>query len=265
MTRSRNYGAGALPTRLTSSRRPSEFPERASPGRWRKRYSTARRRHSRHSSTVPGTRKPCDPLSTNALFITFQSRDDSVMFSGDGIIEVYDWENSNPTRYGLYIASSNQSVRNLRRLMDIELASTDSVNVRVFQDYRIKADISGRWDGRYRKTWNRDGQVLQAAACHGGGRESGTYPDASRQTMGQASYLTGTPMSTERADAVEIGTWAVFVLDGSTILDMRQLPGETKEYAQAFVGGGKNIETRRRRNKRRNPQPDGSPGGHPRH
>jgi len=84
-----------------------------------------------------------DPLSADALFITFQSRDNSLLFSGTGLVEIYEWENSNPTRYGMYVASRNQSVQNLRRLMDIELASTDSITVRVFQDYRIKGGHFG--------------------------------------------------------------------------------------------------------------------------
>ncbi|TFG83735.1 MAG: pallilysin-related adhesin, partial [Spirochaetales bacterium] len=92
-----------------------------------------------------------DPLSKDALFLTFQPRDGSLLFSGQDVVEIYQWENSNPTRFGLYIAARNQSVRNLRRLMDIELAASDMINVRVFQDLRIKADVSGRWDGRYRR------------------------------------------------------------------------------------------------------------------
>ncbi|PKL09654.1 MAG: hypothetical protein CVV51_02685 [Spirochaetae bacterium HGW-Spirochaetae-7] len=169
-----------------------------------------------------------DPLSKDALFITFQSRDDSIMFSGDGIIEVYAWENSNPTRYGLYIASSNQSVRNLRRLMDIELATTDSVNVRVFQDYRIKADISGRWDGRYRKlgtemakSFKRPPAMAMAANLELSGRFEADD--------GSSIVFAGNSYDYETAGVTERGTWAVFVLDGSTILDMRRSAGEARE------------------------------------
>ena len=161
-----------------------------------------------------------DPLSPNALFITFQSRDASVMFSGDGLIEVFEWENSNPTRYGLYIASRNQSVRNLRRLMDIELASTDSVNVRVFQDYRIKADIAGTWDGRYRrlssemaKAFKRTPAMAEVAAIDLRGEFASA--DGSRLLFIDSNY------SLASGDMTESGTWTIYKLGSTAILDLR--------------------------------------------
>lgn len=169
-----------------------------------------------------------DPLSPAAQFITFQSRDDSLLFSGDGLIEVYGWENSNPTRYGLYIASRNQSVRNLRRLMDIELASADSIQVRVFQDYRIKADISGRWDGRYRKLGAEIAtsfKRMPAMATTGLTDLSGIYESDSGMTL----VMEGTTYRMESATGLQTGSLAIYTLDGKTILDMRQTAsnGET--------------------------------------
>jgi len=161
-----------------------------------------------------------DPLSPAAQFITFQSRDESLLFSGDGLIEVYGWENSNPTRYGLYIASRNQSVRNLRRLMDIELASADSINVRVFQDYRIKADISGRWDGRYRKLGAEIATAFKrvpAMATTGMMDLRGIY----ESDDGMKLLLEGSTYRMEALAGIETGNTAIYTLDGKTILDMR--------------------------------------------
>jgi len=162
-----------------------------------------------------------DPLSSNALFITFQSRDDSVMFSGEGLIEVYEWENSNPTRYGLYIASRNQSVVNLRRLMDIELASTDSVQVRVFQDYRIKADISGKWDGRYRRLSEEMAMAFKRTQSMATATEldlTGNYEaeDGAKLTCIGNTYALETPQG------IENGTYTIFELDGKIVMDMRK-------------------------------------------
>lgn len=162
-----------------------------------------------------------DPLSPTAQFITFQSRDESLLFSGDGLIEVYAWENSNPTRYGLYIASRNQSVRNLRRLMDIELASADSINVRVFQDYRIKADISGRWDGRYRKLGAEIATAFKrvpAMAMTGMTDLTGVY----ESDAGIKLVLEGATYRMEAVTGVQAGSIAIYTLDGKTVLDMRQ-------------------------------------------
>lgn len=161
-----------------------------------------------------------DPLSADALFITFQSRDNSLMFSGTGLVEIYEWENSNPTRYGMYVASRNQSVQNLRRLMDIELASTDSINVRVFQDYRIKADISGTWDGRYRRLSGELAKSFKRApsmATTVTRQLEGDYAadDGSRLSLTASGYRL------ETAGRVETGNYTVYELDGKTILDMR--------------------------------------------
>ncbi|GAB1454843.1 hypothetical protein MASR2M48_01430 [Spirochaetota bacterium] len=161
-----------------------------------------------------------DPLSNNAIFITFQSRDESVLFSGEGLIEVYGWESSNPTRYGLYIASRNQSVRNLRRLMDIELASADSINVRVFQDYRIKADISGKWDGRYRRLSEDMAKAFNRAPAMASSTTKsieGVY----ESDDGAKLILSGSSFALESGSNTERGVFSQFELSGKNILDMR--------------------------------------------
>jgi hypothetical protein len=175
-----------------------------------------------------------DPLSADALFITFQSRDNSLLFSGTGLVEIYEWENSNPTRYGMYVASRNQSVQNLRRLMDIELASTDSITVRVFQDYRIKADISGTWDGRYRR--------LSAELAKSFKRAPSMANSVTRQLEGDYSAddgsklsLTSTGYRLASAALLETGSYTVYTLDGKTILDMRSAgeagkPGQRRSW-----------------------------------
>jgi hypothetical protein len=175
-----------------------------------------------------------DPLSADALFITFQSRDNSLLFSGTGLVEIYEWENSNPTRYGMYVASRNQSVQNLRRLMDIELASTDSITVRVFQDYRIKADISGTWDGRYRR--------LSAELAKSFRRAPSMANSVTRQLEGDYTAddgsklsLTSTGYRLASAALVETGSYTVYTLDGKTILDMRSAgeagkPGQRRSW-----------------------------------
>ncbi len=167
-----------------------------------------------------------DPLSPAALFITFQSRDETLLFSGDGLTEVYGWENSNPTRYGLYVASRNQAVRNLRRLMDIELAEADAINVRVFQDYRIKADISGRWDGRYRRLGRELAKSFRRAPAMAGASAltlSGSFgaDDGSTIAFEGSGYRLSTRAGEER------GTFALFELGSRNILELRPLPDGT--------------------------------------
>jgi len=169
-----------------------------------------------------------DPRSPSAVFITFQSRDESVLFSGEGLIEVYNWENSNPTRYGLYIASRNQSVRNLRRLMDIELAAADAINVRVFQDYRIKADISGKWDGRYRRLGPELAKSFKRPPAMASGSTlslNGSFgaEDGSTISFEGSGYRLEGPMG------LEAGSFALYELGKDTILELRSLPLEASK------------------------------------
>ncbi|MGD9938802.1 MAG: pallilysin-related adhesin [Clostridia bacterium] len=163
-----------------------------------------------------------DPLSDSALFVTFQPRDGAVLFSAQGIVEIYEWENSNSTRYGLYIACRNQSVRNLRRLMDVELVSTDTINLRVFQDLRIKADIAAKWDGQYRKLGPEMAKAFQvhpAKAIHTKPELDGLYTSDD----GTKLRLTGSTYSLETEDILETGGFAVFEISGQAILDLRAL------------------------------------------
>jgi hypothetical protein len=163
-----------------------------------------------------------DPLSDGALFITFQPRDGNLLFSGEGVVEIYQWESSNPTRFGLYIAARNQSVRNLRRLLDIELSAADTINVRVFQDLRIKADISGRWNGRYRKLSAETAKAFRkepSSAANSDLSLDGLYisPDGSTLTLSNSAYTWA------RADGLERGGFGIFKLQDSHILDLRAI------------------------------------------
>ncbi|HAP44725.1 MAG: hypothetical protein A2087_05770 [Spirochaetes bacterium GWD1_61_31] len=96
-------------------------------------------------------KESADPLSAEGLFLVFQADSQTILFATTDSVEVMDWNSSNPTRYGLYLACQNQSVRNLRRLINVELASSSSIDVRVFQDMRIKIDIGRTWNGSYRQ------------------------------------------------------------------------------------------------------------------
>lgn len=162
-----------------------------------------------------------DPLSGNAQFITFQPQDESILFSSEDIIEINNWESSNLTRYGLYIASNNYSVRNLRRLMDIELAGADAVNVRIFQDYRIKADISGKWDGKYRRLGAELAKAFKrplAMAVNSKLVLSGTYVSEDGQS------ITFDKQSYKKTDGsmTETGIYGIFELAGQSILELRK-------------------------------------------
>jgi hypothetical protein len=84
-------------------------------------------------------------------YIYFDSGNREIIFFGDGAQQVFNWQTSNPTRYGLYAAGQNIPVTTLRRTIDIELESLDSIRVKVFEDVRLKIRADNTWDGSYHR------------------------------------------------------------------------------------------------------------------
>jgi hypothetical protein len=84
-------------------------------------------------------------------YIFFDPSSREIIFFGDEAQQVFQWQNSMPTRYGLYVRSQNISITTLLRFIDIELESLDSIKLRVFEDVRMKIIVSTSWDGTYRR------------------------------------------------------------------------------------------------------------------
>ena len=84
-------------------------------------------------------------------YIYFDPTAREIIFYSDGTQQIFTWQNSNSTRYGIYVTSQNTSVRTLRRLMDISMESLDSLHVKVVDDIRLRVNISAPWDGLYRR------------------------------------------------------------------------------------------------------------------
>ena len=82
-------------------------------------------------------------------YVYFDPPNREIIFYGDGIQQIFTWRNSTATRYGLHIISQNISIANLRRSIDIELESLDSIRIRVREDIRLRFNIGNPWDGSY--------------------------------------------------------------------------------------------------------------------
>lgn len=151
-----------------------------------------------------------------------------VIFYADETQEVFAWENSNATRYGLYLTTKNISVTTLRRLIDIELESAESIRVKAFEDVRLKIGVGGRWDGTYRKmSANRPAQ--SSAEAKKPSRVDADYegPDGALRLAASGSYeFSG-----------ESGIYAFFELEGAEYLELRKSKPPAKAvYAVARTG-----------------------------
>ena len=84
-------------------------------------------------------------------YIYFDPPSREIIFYGGETQQVFNWQGSTATRYGLYISSQNIRISTLRRTIDIELESLESIRVRVIEDVRLKIGVNAPWDGSYRK------------------------------------------------------------------------------------------------------------------
>jgi len=85
-------------------------------------------------------------------YLYFDPSGREIIFFGDEAQQVFRWQSSTPTRYGLYIRSQNISISTLLRFIDIELESLDRIRLRVIEDVRLPITVSTTWDGSYRRT-----------------------------------------------------------------------------------------------------------------
>ncbi|MDR2021451.1 MAG: pallilysin-related adhesin [Treponema sp.] len=87
-------------------------------------------------------------------YLYFDPQNRELIFYSDDTQEIYSWKSSSPTRYGLYVSSQNISIANLRRFINIELESLESIQVRVFEDVHLRIGVTGSWNGSYRRVKN---------------------------------------------------------------------------------------------------------------
>ncbi|MDR2494581.1 MAG: pallilysin-related adhesin [Spirochaetaceae bacterium] len=148
-------------------------------------------------------------------YIYFDPRQRELIFYGDESQQVFTWHGSNQTRYGLYIASQNVSVTNLRRSLEIELDSLESIRVRVSEDVRLRLGVTASWDGSYRKA----GASLDPASP-----PPAVPPLIEGQYSGSIGMLSlfkdGAYAITSQGAEVK-GKYAFFVVNGEELVEFR--------------------------------------------
>jgi hypothetical protein len=149
-------------------------------------------------------------------YIYFDPAGREIIFFGDNTQQVFTWQNSNPTRYGLYISSQNISITTLRRFLDIELASLDSIRIKVFEDVRLKIALSASWDGSYR----RAGTVPRNA---GNGEKTIRPPiDALYDSsLGRLRFYPSGEYELSSGGALQKGRYVFFQVNGQELLEFR--------------------------------------------
>jgi hypothetical protein len=146
-------------------------------------------------------------------FIYFSPASREIIFYGDGTQQVFSWRNSSATRFGLYINSQNISVASLRRAMDIELESLDSIRIRIIENIRL-IRVNSPWDGSYRKAgpFEHQEKTLPLAA-HINARYDGP--------LGRIQFHEDGTFEISTGDSSRQGKYAFLWFNGQETLELR--------------------------------------------
>jgi len=82
-------------------------------------------------------------------YVYFNTEAKELIFYNNTSEEIYNWQDSTPTSYGLHINSRNVSLTKLRRTINVELASLESIRLKVYQDVYLRSSPNTIWDGSY--------------------------------------------------------------------------------------------------------------------
>ncbi len=162
-------------------------------------------------------------------YLYFNPEGREIIFFGDETQQVFTWQNSTSTRYGLNIRSRNISIST------IELESLDSIRLRVVEDVRLVITMrSSSWDGSYRRA---------AAATEGGSKPflkkaaAALYdsPWGRLQFFDTGEYTISSANTTASGgEPAARGHYIFFTVGGDELLEIR--PTETA--ASALANGG---------------------------
>ncbi|GHU54729.1 hypothetical protein FACS189442_1380 [Spirochaetia bacterium] len=149
-------------------------------------------------------------------YIYFDPASRELIFFGDDAQQIFTWQNSSHTRYGLYISAHNISITTLRRFLDIELESLDSIRVRIFEDVHLKINVNNSWDGSYR----RAGTVKKSAPRPASAADS--YIDALYDgSIGKLMFSRDGTYELNSGGTVKKGRYAFFMIEAREVLELR--------------------------------------------
>jgi hypothetical protein len=159
------------------------------------------------------------PFDPGARLLVFDRATGKITFYSSEAQEVFTWTESNPTRYGLYASCQNESVPNLRRLMNIELTGADAISVRVFEDIQMKVDVEDRWDGSYRKL-PAEGSAQVARGASGHADPSFKLEGPYRSADGTELVFARPRYSLRSGERLERGAYNAYVLGKDSVLEL---------------------------------------------
>ena len=157
-------------------------------------------------------------------YLYFNPSGKEIIFFGDEAQQVFRWQTSTHTRYGLFIRSQNISISTLSRSIYIELESLESIRLRVDEDVRLRITANTTWDGSYRRAAGTavNNQITRIKEA------TNALYDSSWgrvQFNDNGEYIINSSDRTSRR-----GRYVFFNLDGTELLELRFEENDRRVY-----------------------------------
>ena len=165
-------------------------------------------------------------------YIFFNPANREIIFYGDETQQVFNWQNSAATRYGLYISSQNISVTTLRRSIDIELESLESIKVRVFEDVLLKIGVNTPWDGSYRKAGSPENRTQKPQAA-GTAFIDAVYDSS----IGRIQFFPNGSYEINASGTSRRGNYTFFSVNNNRLLELRSAASDSTPIRETYIIG----------------------------
>ncbi|MDR1143564.1 MAG: pallilysin-related adhesin [Spirochaetaceae bacterium] len=163
-------------------------------------------------------------------YVHFNAADRELIFYNNQSEEVFNWQDSTPTRFGLHINSRNVSLTTLRRTVNVELAGLENIRLRVYQDVYLRSGPNTIWDGSYQRVQAAETlQDIRKAAPYLNGSFKG--PDGTI-----TFYLNGSYELTPFAGPPELSRRGQYVFFNAGEEELLELRHEKRTESQETEG-----------------------------
>jgi len=160
---------------------------------------------------------------SHSIYFNLASRE--IIFVGDGTQQIFIWHNSNPTRLGLHLNTQNISINSLRRAVDVELESLDSIRIRIIENVRL-IRVSSPWDGSF--------QQASPIETHERERFLNSHISARYDgPMGRLHFNPDGSYTMGFGDTIVEGHYTFFMVNGREMLELR--PNNGTPQREIFI------------------------------
>ena len=171
-------------------------------------------------------------------FVFFDPARREIVFFGEESQQIFTWQHSNTTRQGIFISSYNSTISVMRRRVNIELESMDSIRVTVTDDRRQRIGIPPPWSGSYR----RAGAVLRTMAAEGYAL-SPSKDAVFDSPIGRLRFLPNGDYELSAHGSFSRGRYVFFRAGGTDLLELRPGP-EYAHVLRTLVSANGNFDDR---------------------